>query len=364
MIYFFEKIILVFGIYVNFHLVLNILIRPILWSTTNTFIGCLLTSNLLYLSFQALLDESYMNINQGDDIVIQYLEQSFSDHYTTIICSAKFLSQFIHGTLTITILVGIIFIRSMMVKYADNIRTNNFECKSHQARLSFIGVLVAVFIFTSCTGIIITFFLHPLSISEFVLVRNCRGVTIIYETVRYGDWLPVSVIIVLLGVATISCQVRIIKYRRRHNNSYFSQFRQNIATMDQLSAAAYLTLLLSLFQEAIILTIVSNFYRTLNYEIFMKTRILLSCIFIPCYWFYSSRKGFQEFWTMKTYFGKRNVSPHHSFKVAGVTLEPRRPEFEETVFTNEVDKSKKETDIQRRFTYGLKVCKPLKQAKM
>ena len=67
---------------------------------------------------------------------------------------------------------------------------------------------------------------------------------------------------------------------------------------------------------------------------------------------------------MKTYFGKRNVSSHHSFKVAGVTLEPRRPEFEETVFTNEVDKSKKETDIQRRFTYGLKVCKPLKQAKM
>ena len=355
---------LALGIYVNFHLVLNILIRPILWSTTNTFIGCILTSNIFFLSFQALLDESYMNINQGDDIVIQYLEQSFSDHYTTIICSAKFLSKFIHGTITITILVAIIFIRSMMVKYADNIRTNNFECKSHQARLSFIGVLVAIFIFTSCTGIIITFILHPLSISEFVLVRNCRGVTIIYETVRYGDWLTVSVFLVLLGVATISCQVRITQYRRRHNNSYFSQFRQNIATMDQLLAATYITLLISLFQEAIKISIVSNFSRTVNYEIFMKINIWLSCIFIPCYWFYSSRKGFQEFWTMKTYFGKRNVSSHHNFEVTGVKLEPRRPEFEETVFTNEVYKSKRETDIQRRFTYGLKVCKPIKQAKM
>ena len=117
---------LALGIYVNFHLVLNILIRPILWSTTNTFIGCILTSNIFFLSFQALLDESYMNINQGDDIVIQYLEHSFSDHYTTIICSAKYLSQFIHGTLTITILVGIIFICSMMV----NIWRNNFQCTS------------------------------------------------------------------------------------------------------------------------------------------------------------------------------------------------------------------------------------------
>ena len=67
---------------------------------------------------------------------------------------------------------------------------------------------------------------------------------------------------------------------------------------------------------------------------------------------------------MKTYFGKRKVSSHHSFKVAGVTLEPRRPEFEETVFINEVQKSKRETDIQRKFTYGFKVCKPLKQAMM
>ena len=67
---------------------------------------------------------------------------------------------------------------------------------------------------------------------------------------------------------------------------------------------------------------------------------------------------------MKTCFRKRNVSSPHNFEVTGATLEPRRPEFEETVFINEVQKSKRETDIQRRFTYGFNVCKPLKQAKM
>jgi hypothetical protein len=67
---------------------------------------------------------------------------------------------------------------------------------------------------------------------------------------------------------------------------------------------------------------------------------------------------------MRTCFRKRDVSSHHNFKATGSTLEPRRPEFAETIFTNEVDQSKRETDIQRRFTYGFKVCNPLKQAKL
>jgi hypothetical protein len=128
-----------------------------------------------------------------ENIFVQYLEHSFAKNYISILCSAKHISQFIHGTIALGILVGIIFVRSMMIKYADNIRTKN--CKVHQARLSFIGILVAVFIFTSCTGVVLTFILHPLPFSEFVLVRNCRGVTFQYESTRYGMWLPSTVII-------------------------------------------------------------------------------------------------------------------------------------------------------------------------
>ena len=193
MILILEKIIYLCGLIINFQLILNLLVRPVLWSTTNTFIGCILTTNLIYLTFQSLLTEESEITIPDENLILHYLEYNFSDNYKSLLCSAKYISQFLHGTFTVYILVGIVFMRSMMVKYADNIQTNN--CKAHQARLSFIGILVAVFIFTSCTGVVLTFIIHPLPFSEFVLVRNCRGVTIQYESTRYGMWLRISVII-------------------------------------------------------------------------------------------------------------------------------------------------------------------------
>ena len=69
-------------------------------------------------------------------MIIQYFEYSFSDNRKAIICSTKYISKYFHGSFTLTILCGSVCIRSMMVKYADNIRTNNLDCKSHQAYLS------------------------------------------------------------------------------------------------------------------------------------------------------------------------------------------------------------------------------------
>ena len=193
MILILEKIIYLCGLIINFQLILNLLVRPVLWSTTNTFIGCILTTNLIYLTFQSLLTEESEITIPDENLILHYLEYNFSDNYKSLLCSAKYISQFLHGTFTLTILVGIVFMRSMMVKYADNIRTNN--CKAHQARLSFIGILVAVFIFTSCTGVVLTLIIYPIPSSEFVLVRNCRGVPFQYESTRYRLWLQISVII-------------------------------------------------------------------------------------------------------------------------------------------------------------------------
>ena len=192
MILILEKFSFIIGLIINFQLILNLLVRPVFWSTTNTFIGCILTSNFIYLTFQSLLtEESEITIPDGN-LILHYLEYNFSDNYKSLLCSAKYISQSLHGTFTIYILVGIVFMRSMMVKYADNIQTNN--CKAHQARLSFIGILVAVFIFTSCTGIVLGLIIYPIPSSEFVLVRNCRGVPFQYESTRYGMWLPTAVI--------------------------------------------------------------------------------------------------------------------------------------------------------------------------
>ena len=347
---FLEKCVFVFGVIVNLILNLNILIRPVLWSTTNTFIGCLLASNIFYLAFQTCLSEAEENITPDKTILFYYLEHSFAENYRSMICSAKYISQFIHGTLALTLLVGIIFIRSMMIKYADNIRTK--DCKAHQARLSFIGILVAVFIFTSSIGVIITFIIHPLPTSEYVLVSNCMAVTVEYESTQYGMWLPNMVILVLLTVATLSCQVRVSSFRKRHNNSYFRKYRQNIVTMNQLLVAAYLTLLTAIFKETIVLLSVLNFKPPVNYEPFLKINNVVNCIFIPCYWLNSTNNDFQDFWLIQTCFWKtKGMSHFKPNEVQMVHLEPRRPSVWTTELTYEGTQLSEDATIPRRFCY-------------
>ena len=50
-----ETMILSIGLFVNSVLIINISIHPILWSTINTFIGCFLFGNFLYLTFETFL---------------------------------------------------------------------------------------------------------------------------------------------------------------------------------------------------------------------------------------------------------------------------------------------------------------------
>ena len=160
-----------FGMSVNLILISKLLFRPVLWSTTNSFLGCILTFNFFYLLVQLLTNiEEYEEIGLQEDPIIQSLDLLFADSYKSVICSARYISYFIHGSSTLYVMVGIIFIRSMMIKHADNIRQDNLACKSHQARLSVIGILVAVLVFTGCIGVIISFILLPSSPFDLVLV--------------------------------------------------------------------------------------------------------------------------------------------------------------------------------------------------
>ena len=176
-----EKMILVFGAYANFLLVSNLLIRPVLWSTNNIFLGCFLSINFFYLIIQIFIGDANDQTIPDGDMIIQYFEYSFSDNYKSMICSTKYISQYIHGSFTLTILCGSIFIRSMMIKHADNIRPNNLDCKSHQAYLSDIGILCAVLILTIWGCLITTITIHPISPIDYVLVQSCRSFPILYS---------------------------------------------------------------------------------------------------------------------------------------------------------------------------------------
>ena len=363
MILILEKLIYTFGLIINFQMLLNILVRPVLWSTTNTFIGCLLASNFFYLTFQSLLDQANEVPIPDENIILHFLEYNFSDNFNSLICSAQFISQFLHGTISILTLVSIVFIRSMMVKHADDIRMNN--CKTHQARLSYIGIFVAVFILTACTGVVISIFIYPLSPSEYVLVRSCRGVVFEYESIRYGMWLRSSVILVLFTVATFTCQLRIILYRRKYNKSYFSKYRQNIATMNQLLFVTYVTIIISFIKEAIVITILLNSTPIIDYQTFLRINALINCIIIPSYWMYSTRKEFYEFWSIETCFWKaKKRNKLQTIEVQMAPLEPRRQISSEVSSEYEGRQQDESTRVSGSSSFGFRSNMPFRQPKI
>ena len=355
-----ENMLWVLGSSVNFFLISKLLIRPVLWSTTNSFLGFILTLNFFYLLLQIFLVGQENEETNADDAIIQSLEHLFTDNYKSILCSAKYISDFIHGSSTLFFLVGIIFIRSMMIKHADNIRPDEIPCKSHQARLSIIGILVAVLTFTISIGGVIGITLHPLSPFDFLRVRNCRGVSISYpedEMLKIiGHWLSRLVGLVLIALAILSCQVRIIYFKSHHNNSYFSHFRQNIATVDQTLAAAYIKICMSVIKEAI-------FYNpAIEVETFLKISIVLDCIIVPCYWIYSTKQDFREFWSNEMVFGRTLRKQKHVLTLQqnsdyNAGLEPRRPHSQETRFINERSQTLREGQLSGRFYYGFKMHK-------
>ena len=105
----------------------------------------------------------------------------FYDINTSKICSAEYICGFVHGSLTLNVLIGIIFIRLMMIKHAEKIRTGSLDYKNYQARLSIIGVLVSVYILTFFFGVIFNLLLFPLYPYDFVSVKYCRGIPISYS---------------------------------------------------------------------------------------------------------------------------------------------------------------------------------------
>ena len=323
------------GIFLNFYFILKLLIRPKLWSTTNTFLGFFLLFNLFFLLFQVLLIDG--EVSEYKSEIIQFLEYLFLEKLRAVFCSGKYIAHVIYITATLNILIGSIFIRSMMVRHANNIRQDSYQCKSHQARLRFIGFLVTIFILTFITGVVIVLFISHLFPFDFVDVRNCRGALLVYSTEErkkiWKAWLSRCVVLVLLAVAVVSSHIRIINYKRRHDMSYFSQFRQNIATVDQSLAAAYLLIVLSLIDETIYFCLIMDMHTVMDIMEFRKVTTMVCCIMVPGYWLYSTVATYPELWSDHTMFNRRV----HQARWAAYTdkqemlIEPRRPDIGDRV---------------------------------
>ena len=140
--------------------------------------------------------------------------------------------------------------------------------------------------------------------------------------------------------------------------SYFSQFRQNIATLDQTLVAAYLKICLLVLQNINFNPIFTNSQPVIEHGISTKLSNFVNIIVIPCYWFFSTKQNFKGFCSKETVFLKQlspqaTVAPHKIISEEGTTqvLVPRRPEYQETSFMNEGSLSNTRR-LPGKFTYG------------
>ena len=232
----------VLGVLLNLYLLYKVAIRPVLWSTTNIFICCLLSLNTLYLlgSLALTVDK---NIGEHKDPLLHALDLFYLDSYNSRLCSAKFIMTHIYRSTSLNILLGMVFLRMIMIKYADKIGTESMNRKQHQARLSVIGALIFLLIFCYLLILIINIVLFPLVPVEFLVVKHCRGLPSSYtnkewEKIRAG-WSIEIVLLLLVLVILVCCNLRVLFIRGRWHRSRFTRHRQNIATLHQLLVAAY-----------------------------------------------------------------------------------------------------------------------------
>ena len=168
-------------------------------------------------------------------------------------------------------------------------------------------------------------------------------------------WMSRLVSLSIFAIATLSCHARIINYKRRHNMSYFSQFRQNIATMDQSLVAAYLQIVLAIVYEVFFFLSIRKKNTYIQIMIFNKLSNILNCIIIPSYWLYSTHATFQDLWSRKTIFYKKRANfqnRSNSFHMASSSIEPRGPHICETSFTDEDSQVDRKLNVS--FFYGVK----------
>ena len=342
-----EIIIFVFGIYSNISLVCKVMIRPLLWSTTNTFLCFLLLLNAVYLLLQMFLSIIKEITPEEEDSFLQALNYMYFDKGISKICSAQYIASLLFKSATLNILLGVLVVRFMLVRYAENIRTNSMACKSYQARLSTIGIIWSVYILAFLISVTINVVLFPFFPNSFVLVVHCRGLDLSYSTeerlkITQGQLLRLTMLLLML-VFTLFFHMRMNVTRIKRHRSGFTRNRQNIATFDQTLFATYLKLGLAIVSEVFFHLLITNSPAANHIKMYDLVTDFLNCLVVPGYWMFSTYLDFKGLWSPASIFKKTPVTPSTQFNLP--SKEPRRPEEPDLGVIGEVERGK--------FSYGL-----------
>ena len=290
----FLKLVWVLGAVINITILIKLVLRPSIWSTINTYLGLVLFFNLCFLMSKIFL---------FTDEYAPSSHQSGLDHNQS--CSANVVFNFLHGTPTMLILLAAVFIRFVMIKHAENIRKEKKFCKSHQAHISRIGALVGVLVLMTSLVYIINYMTHDFFPEEFTEVKICKGVE------RLGRekmslkhcWLRITALSMLF-MFTLSFNIRIMLFRQRHNHSYFSRYRQNIATAYQTLLLIYTKIGFKTMKEVLILCTILGKTHSGQKTHFVLITVwnIVECVLIPGFLLFSTKNHFPEIWSEETLF--------------------------------------------------------------
>ena len=322
----------VLGVVINLYFLYKVAIRPVLWTTTNIFICGLLSLNTLYLLGNLVLTVDN-NIEEHSEPLLHAMDLLYLDIYNSRLCAAKYIMSLVYRTTSRNMLLGMVFLRMVLIKYADRIGTESINRKQHQARLSAIGALIFLLIFCNLINLIINIVLFPLVPVEFLVVKHCRGLPSSYtnkewEKIRAG-WSIEIVMLLLVFVLLVSCNLRVLFIKSGWHRSRFTRRRQNIATLHQLLVAAYFNFFLAISETLSFLLIMNNS----SYALYINPLLIISrtinCVAVPCFWLYSSGNNLKEISSQKP---NSSYPLYHISPEAPNSVEPRRP----TVFSRRV----------------------------
>ena len=122
--------------------------------------------------------------------------------------------------------------------------------------------------------------------------------------------------LILTLLASFSCHIRIINYGRRHNNSYFSHYRQNIVTANQTLTSIYVNIFLLLIRNLIFFSLLHN-ERMLEFELITIINTIITTVILPTFWLYSTRIEFKELWAEETIFWKKPAQKRQKIALDG-----------------------------------------------
>ena len=217
----------VIGIGNNLVLIFNLLCRKSLWSTINTFMLVLLFLNLICLVVQVIItfeEKKYVGLREDDDALFQALNMWYNDDHRSVVCSIQYLSFFIYGSFSLYLLLGVIFIRSIMVKHASFIRQDESVLDVNQARLRVIGVLIAICVSAMWLAITFGIIFLPRSPFDYVLVKSCRGIDTTYPKEEMqkivSRWLTRLFFLSINLLGIFSCQVSYTEGCRKKADSF------------------------------------------------------------------------------------------------------------------------------------------------